>query len=115
MLPEPPVKLAVPPSLRVSVGVPPVVLTVTASLRLTVNVTTAPVLTLPVPLVMPVPVATIEAIVGAVVSICRMPAGLELVAPVRLAAMPLPPVMVPPLRLSAEMMRSAVFWPAATV
>ena len=55
---------------------PPVVLTVTASLRLTVKVTTSPVLTLPVPLVMPVPVATIEAIVGAVVSICRVPAGL---------------------------------------
>ena len=104
-----------PPSLRVSVGVPPLVLTVTASLKLTVSVTTLPAFRLPVPLVMPVPVATIEAIVGAVVSICRMPAGLKLVAPVRLAALPPPSVMVAPLRLSAETMRSAVFWPAATV
>src|SRR6266576_1516696 len=53
-----------PPSLRVSVGVPPVVLTVTAALKLTVSVTTLPALRSPPPLAMPVPEGTIE--VGAV-------------------------------------------------
>src|SRR5438067_2213962 len=115
VLPEPPVCLAVLPSLRVGVGALSVLSLLAALPILTVKVTTAPVFTLPVPLAMPVPVATIEAIVGAVVSICNVPAGLYLVAPARLAAMPLPPVMVAPLRLNDEMMRSAVFWPAATV
>ena len=55
---------------------PPVVLTVTAALRLTVKVTTWPVLTVPVPLVMPVPEAAIEATVVAVGLTCRVPAGL---------------------------------------
>ena len=88
---------------------PPVVLTVTGSLALTVKVTIWPVLTLPLPLLMPAPVATIEATVGGVVSICSVPAGLKLEAPVKLAALPLPSVMVAPLRLRDETIRSAVF------
>jgi hypothetical protein len=64
---------------------------------------------------MPVPDAAIDAIVDAVVSICSVPAGLKLVAPDRVAAFPAPSVMVAPLRLSAETIRSAVFWPPATV
>ena len=48
-----------PPSLRLSVGVPLVVLTVTGSLQLTVSVTTWPVLRLPLPLVIPGPEVTI--------------------------------------------------------
>ena len=44
-----------PPSLRVSVGVPPAVLTVTASLMVSVSVTTWPALRSPLPLVIPVP------------------------------------------------------------
>jgi len=68
--------LPVPPSLSVSVGVPPVVLTVTGSLQFTVSVTTWPVPRSPLPLVIPGPEVPIEATVGAMVSICRVPAGL---------------------------------------
>ena len=57
-----------PPSLSVSVGVPPA--TVTASLRFSVSVTTLPTPRSPDPAVMPVPDATTEDTVGAVVSIC---------------------------------------------
>ena len=64
MVPEPPTKVAVPPSLRVSVGEPPVVLTVTASLMLTVSVTPWPVPRLPLPLVIPVPEVAIELTLG---------------------------------------------------
>ena len=54
-----------------------------------------------------------EEIVGAIVSIC----GPVWVRPVsdRLAALPAPSLMVPPLRLSAVAVRAAVFCPAATV
>ena len=62
--------------------------------------------------VMPVPDATTEATVGAVVSICSVPAGL-VTAPVRLAALPAPSLTVAALRLTAVTARSAVFWPAA--
>ncbi len=62
-----------PPSLSVSVGVP---VTVTASLMLTVRVTTLPAPSRPLPAVMPTPLAAIEATVGAIVSICSVPAGL---------------------------------------
>ena len=63
-----------PPSLSVSVGVPPA--TVTASLRFSVSVTMLPVVRSPDPAVMPVPDAATEVTEGAVVSICRVPAGL---------------------------------------
>jgi len=56
----------VPPSLRVSVGVPPA--TVTVSLRLTVKVTAWPALRSPAPAAIPVPVATTDDTVGATVS-----------------------------------------------
>ena len=101
-----------PPSLSVSVGVPPA--TVTASLRLTVSVTTLPAARSPAPAVMPVPDATTDDTVGAVVSICSVPAGL-VTAPVRLAALPAPSLTVAVPRLTAVTARSAVFWPAATV
>ena len=61
--------MAVPPSLRVSVGVPPVVLTVTASLMATVSVTVLPTPRSPLPLVMPVPAAATDDTTGVVVSI----------------------------------------------
>ena len=51
-----------PPSLRVSVGVPPA--TVTASLRLSVSVTILPASRSPVPLLIPVPDATSDDTVG---------------------------------------------------
>ena len=47
----------------------------------------------PAPLLIPVPEATTDDTVGAVVSICSMPAGL-VTAPERLAALPAPSVMV---------------------
>ena len=99
-----------PPSLSVSVGVPPA--TVTASLRFTVSVTTLPAPRSPDPAVIPVPEATTDDTVGAVVSICSVPDGL-VTAPVRLAALPAPSLTVAPLRLTAVTARSAVFWPAA--
>ena len=46
--------------------------------------------------------------VGAVVSICS-PAGLSHSAPARLAALPAPSVMLPPLRLLPVTARSRVF------
>ena len=76
-----------PPSFSVSVGVPPA--TVTASLRFTVSVTTLPAPRSPEPAVIPVPEATTEDTVGAVVSICSVPEGL-VTAPDRLAALPAP-------------------------
>ena len=100
-----------PPSLSVSVGVPPA--TVTASLMASVSVTTLPVLRSPLPLVIPVPEVATEFTVGAVVSICRVPAGDS--APERLALFPAPSLMVAPLRLTALTDRSDVFCPAATV
>ena len=115
MVPEPPTKVAVPPSLRVSVGEPPVVLTVTASLMLTVSVTPWPVPRLPLPLVIPVPEVAIELTLGRIVSICNVPAGLLLVAPDRLATLPAASLTVAPLRLKADTIRSGVFCPAATV
>ena len=63
---------------------------------------------------MPVPDVATDDTVGVVVSICSVPAGL-VTAPVRLAALPAPSVMVAALRLTAVTARSAVFWPAATV
>ena len=92
-----------PPSLSVSVGVPPA--TVTASLRLTVSVTTLAGVEVAAPPVMPVPEAATDATVGAVVSICRVPAGL-VTAPGRLAALPAPSLTVAPLRLTAVTVRS---------
>ena len=65
-----------PPSLRVSVGVPPAVLTVTAALKLTVSVTTSPALRSPVPPVIPVPEAAIDETVSAAVLIWSVPVGL---------------------------------------
>ena len=65
-MPEPPTKVAAPPSLRVSVGVPPVVLTVTAALKLTVSVTAWPAFRSPLPPVIPVPELAIEEIAGEV-------------------------------------------------
>ena len=78
-----------------------------------VNVTTLPALRSPVPLVIPVPDAATDATVGAVVSICSVPAGDS--APERLALFPAPSLMVAPLRLTALTARSDVFCPAATV
>ena len=101
-----------PPSLRVSVGVPPA--TVTASLMFSVSVTTLPALRSPLPPVMPLPEAASDDTVGAVVSICSVPAGL-VSAPERLAALPAASVTVAALRLTAVADRSAVFCPAATV
>ena len=101
-----------PPSLSVSVGVPPA--TVTASLMLTVSVTTLPTPRSPAPAVMPVPDATTEDTDGVLVSICSVPAGL-VTAPVRLAAVPAPFLMVAELALNAVTARSEVFWPDATV
>ena len=49
-------------------------------------------------MLMPVPDATTDETVGAVVSICSVPAGL-VTAPVRLAALPAPSVMVAPLSI----------------
>ena len=89
---------AIPPPLRVSVGVPPA--TVTASLKLTVSVTTLPAARSPAPAVMPVPDATTDATVGVVVSICSVPAEL-VTAPVRLAALPAPSLTVAVPRLTA--------------
>ena len=96
--------MAVPPSLRVSVGVPPA--TVTASLRLSVSVTVLPALRSPLE-----GDSTIEEIIGVVVSIC----GPLWVRPVseRLAALPAPSVMVAELRLIAVAARADVFCPAA--
>ena len=102
------------PSLSVSVGVPPLVLTVTFSLMVSVNVTTLPASRSPVPLLIPAPDATTDATVGAVVSICSVPAGL-VTAPVMVAALPAPSVIVAPLALNAVTARSDVFCPAATV
>ena len=81
---------------------------------LSVSVTTLAGVEVAAAAVMPVPDAATDDTVGVVVSICRVPAGL-VTAPVRLAALPAPSVMVPPLRLTAVTARSAVFWPAATV
>ena len=67
--------------------------TVTASLRLTVNVTTLPAARSPVPAVIPVPDVATDDTEGVVVSICSVPAGL-VTAPVRLAALPAPSLMV---------------------
>jgi hypothetical protein len=50
--------------------------------------------------------------VGAVVSICSVPAR---TAAVRTAALPAASVTVAELRLAAVTARAAVFWPAATV
>ena len=50
--------------------------------------------------------------IGAVVSICRMPAGLELAAPDKSATLPAPSVTVAPFRLKDVTVRSGVFWPA---
>ena len=72
-VPDPPAKVAVPPLLRESVGVP---VTVTASLIATVRVTVDPVPTVPLPLVIDAPDVAIEATVGATVSMRRVPAGL---------------------------------------
>ena len=84
--------MAVPPSLRVSVGVPPA--TVTASLRLSVSVTVLPALRSPL-----AGNSASDEIVGVVVSIC----GPLWVRPVsdRLAALPAPSVTVAELRLTA--------------
>src|ERR1700737_3733152 len=101
-----------PPSLRVSVGVPPA--TVTASFRLTVNVTTLPAARSPVPAVIPVPDVATDDTEGVVVSICSVPAGL-VTAPGRLGALPAPSGRVAELRLTAVTAKSAVFWPAPTV
>ena len=114
-MPEPPTKVAAPPSLRVSVGVPPVVLTVTAALKLTVSVTAWPAFRSPLPPVIPVPELAIEEIAVAVVLICSVPAGLLLVAADRSATLPAPSLTVAPLRLKADTIRSGVFCPAATV
>ena len=96
--------MAVPPSLRVSVGVPPV--TVTASFRLSVNVTVLPALRSPLD-----GDSAIEVMVGVMVSIC----GPLWVRPEseRLAALPAPSVMVAELRLTAVAVSAAVFCPAA--
>ena len=88
--------------------------TVTASLRFSVSVTTLPAARLPLPDVMPVPEATTDDTVGAVVSICSVPDGL-VTAPVRFAALPAASLTVAELRLTAVTVRSDVFWPAATV
>ena len=53
-------------------------------------------------------------IVGAVVSICSVPAGL-VTAPVRLAILPAPSVTLAEFRLTAVTVRSGVFCPAPTV
>src|SRR5258705_11123468 len=67
--------LAVLPFSKHSVGVPPA--TVTASLRLTVRVTRWPAFRSPLPLPsIPAPELTTDVTVGAVVSICSVPAGL---------------------------------------
>ena len=84
-----------PPSLRVSVGVPPA--TVTASLRLSVSVTRLAGIEVARP-ADAVRIVTDDT-VGGVVSICGPP----WVRPVsdRLAALPAPSVTVAPLRLTA--------------
>ena len=98
--------MAVPPSLRVSVGVPPA--TVTASLRFSVRVTVLPASRSPLE-----GDSTSDDIAGVVVSIC----GPLWVRPLsdRLAALPAPSVMVAELRLTAVAASAAVFWPAPTV
>src|ERR1700752_4629689 len=68
-------KLAVPPLLSDSLGVPPS--TVTASLMLTVSVMTWPAFKFPLPLPsMPEPEVTTDVTVGTVVLICGVPARL---------------------------------------
>ena len=91
-----------PPSLRVSVGVPPA--TVAASLRLSVSVTVLPAFRSPLE-----GDSTIELITGVVVSIC----GPVWVRPLidGLTALPAPSVMVAELRLTAVAVRSDVFCP----
>ena len=96
-----------PPLLSVSVGVPPAM--VTASLILSVKVTVRPAFRRPFD-----GDSVIEASVGLVVSIVRVPEGL-VTAPAVLAALPAPSLTVAPLRLNAVTARSEVFWPAATV
>ena len=66
--------------------------------------TTLPALRSPLPLVIPVPEVATDATVGAVVSICRVPAGDSV--PERLALFPAPSLMVAPLRLTALTVRS---------
>ena len=80
--------------LSVSVGVPPLRLTVTASLKLTVSGTTVPGPSSAVG-------AAIEDTEGAVVSICRMPAGL-VTAPERMALLLAASCSVAPFRLSTR-------------
>ena len=88
--------MAVPPSLRVRVGVPPE--TVTASFKFTVRVTTLPTPRSPEPAVMPVPEATTDDTEGVVVSICDVrqgwPAGWSCCSalPARSVIVPLTPV-----------------------
>ena len=98
--------MAVPPSLRVRVGVPPA--TVTASLILRVRVTVLPALRSPL-----AGNSTSDEMVGVVVSIC----GPLWVRPERerLAALPALSVTVAELRLTAVAARPEVFCPAATV
>ena len=60
-------------------------------------------------------VVAMAVMVGAVVSICRMPAGLP-IAPAREAGLPAASAMVAPPRLPMPVtVRSAVFWPGWTV
>ena len=97
--------------MSVSVGEPPA--TVTASLRLSVSVTTLPAARSPDPAVIPVPDATTDDTVGAVVSIC----GPVWVRPFvdRVAAFPKLSCTVAPLRLIAVAASDGAFCPAPTV
>ena len=63
---------------------------------------------------MPVPDAAIDETVGAVVSICRVPAGL-VTAPREIGGVAGAILDGRAFRLTAVTARSAVFWPAATV
>ena len=99
--------MAVPPSLRVSVGVPPA--TVTASLSFSAQSQRV----LPVLRSLLEGDSASDVIVGVVVSTCR-PFWVRPESE-RLAALPAPSVIVAVLRLTAVTARLEVFWPAPTV
>src|SRR5438270_514903 len=92
--------------LGVGVGVPTKVLTVTVSLNWTVKATSVPGPSSPLG-------AVIVETVGAVVSICRMPVGLTLLAPDSIALLPVASFHASALKIRAVLvavLRSAESW-----
>src|SRR5438045_4299958 len=81
---------------------------------LTVRVTTWPVPRSPLPLVIPGPEVTIEATVGATVSICRVRTRLKFGPLGRSDVLSSPSFTVAQLRLNEDTTRSGVFCSAAT-